>query len=454
VSKPLFIFLAFILLASAVIWLAVGRLRSAQKLKVLGLPTFFRKNYQGLLLAVIFFIVYWVLASIFNRVDFNNNNVFFAADTHQWQLRIASADGYLMEMRAIHPLAFLILRPMVFAISFLSGSDLFHSALFLLSLTASSGVFLAWVFIKRAVGNAKYAFLFASLLGISTAQLMFNTVTETYIFSGFLLILFFVLLQKQSSFIWLVLSGVGVFGITISNLVQSVIGLFLSDLKIKRALLFAVSVVAIGAGLSFVNRAIYQNSGLFFRPADYGVESQHYLEIGDAAGWLARARLVGSDMFLFSVVAPKPFLQIYHRDDDHSEFPKFNFKQAERLSQFAGTGKIAVWVWLGIFFAAVISFSRSLWQERFTFLNRLGLAFLGCLAFNFVFHLIYGFEPFLYSADWTYALVFFAAIGLRPLAEDKWMQIALLILLALLTLNNLSFLYLLMNGISPFIPGA
>jgi len=95
---------------------------------------------------------------------------------------------------------------------------------------------------------------------------------------------------------------------------------------------------------------------------------------------------------------------------------------------------------------------RFLRHERLSALNRFALAFLFCLAFNFSFHLLYGSEPFLYAADWSYALIFLTALSLRSFAENKWLLAAMVALFAILTLNNLSFLYSLMHGLSPYIP--
>lgn len=445
---PAFIGIVTLLVA---VWFALSRLPQSDHSPISRFKAQLNENWRGLLLAVVFFVVYFVLANVFNRQDFNTNNVFFAADTHQWKLRIASVEGYSMEMRAIHPLAFFIIRPVVFAISLLSGADLFQAALFLLALTGCTGVFLLWLFIKRAVADENYAFLFAALFGLGTAQLMFNTVTETYIFSAFLLLLFFVLLQKRVSFWWLVLTGIGVFGVTISNLLQATIGVFFADLKVKRAIVFTMAVLAISAGLNLIHSEIYPSSALYFSAPEPGNEFRSYLNTAIKSGWAWRGRLVASDMFLYSVVASQPFYQVYHRED-RSQFPKFNFMQGDRLSPFVGTGKIAVWTWLGIIAASLFVFSHSLLRERLSQANRFTLAFLECLAFNFIFHLIYGFEPFLYAADWTFALFLFAALALRPLAKNTWLQIALVVMLGLLTLNNLSFLHFLMNGISPFIP--
>ncbi|MEX2144565.1 MAG: hypothetical protein WD740_08215 [Anaerolineales bacterium] len=415
------------------------------------LVSFLRQHASGLLLAALFFVVYFALTNSFNRQDFNTNNVFFAADSHQWQLRLAGERGQLMENRAIHPLAFLILRPAVAGVSMLFAAAPFDALLFLLALVGSWGIFLAWLFLKLVTGNATHAFLFAALLGLSTTNLVFNAVAETYIFSAFMLILFFVLLQQEARFHWLVLGGLTIFGITISNLVQSLVGIAASDLKLKRAARFTLWVVGLAAALNLVSNQVLPDSALFFDPAAYGVESQHYQLGSTTQAWTARATLVSSDMFLFSVVAPQPYLLETTRDV-RGEFPKFNFMLGERTSQFTGLGKIAVWIWVGLLLAALGTFIYSLRQERFIVRNRLSLALLGCLVFNFVFHFYYGFEPFLYAANWTYALVLFAALGLSSFASHKLLQGTLLLLLAWLTLNNLSFLHFLMSGLSAYIP--
>ena len=410
-----------------------------------------RVNAPGLLLGLLFFIIYFVLAAVFNRTDFNNDDVFFQADSTTWKLRLADPTGHLMSMRAVHPLAILFLRPLTFGLSLISGVDLFHSLLFLLAIIGGLSVFLVWIFIRDAVGSTNYSFLFASLFGISTAQLVFNTIVETYVFSSLLLILFFVLLQKKAGPAWLILTGIGIFGITISNLVQVLIGLFLTDFKIKRTLLLALTVVAAAAALNLLNKAIYPPSGIFFFPADYGAESRFFFRPSKAYGWNQRASLVGSDVLLFSVVAPQPFMQIGHQEP-RGRFPKFNFMQGTRLSQYTGSGRIAVWIWLGILGAGAVSMGSFLRHERLSALNRFALAFLFCLAFNFSFHLLYGSEPFLYAADWSYALIFLTALSLRSFAENKWLLAAMVALFAILTLNNLSFLYSLMHGLSPYIP--
>jgi hypothetical protein len=408
-------------------------------------------NCRGLLLGLVFFFIYFILANTLNPEDFNTNNVYFAADTNSWKLRLGTDDGYLMGMRGIHPFAMLIVRPAVYLLAFVFHADVYSAALMLLALTGAGSVILAWAFIRNVVSNENYSVLFASIFGLSTAHLLFNSLSETYIFSAFFLVLFFYLLQKQAHFVWLILTGVGTFGITILNLVQELISVFLVDLKFRRSLILIACVLVAAFGLSYVNRAFHPNSDFFFTGGPQG-ELQHYLDVTMDVGVSPRAKLAAANMFMFSVVAPQPFLDEAPRDDD-STFPRFNFMLGPRHSPFVGIGRIAIVVWLAIFVGSVVSFVRLLQREGLSIPNRFAFAFVACLAFNLAFHTVYAFDPFLYSADWTYALVIFTALGLRPLAANHWLQLALLALIALLTLNNLFFLNLLMTGLSPFVPG-
>ena len=444
-------FVIIALLALGLMRMTLYRIEQSavEKIKIV---SFLRQNSRGIVLAGIFFVVYFLLANIFNRQDFNTNNLYFAADTDSWKLRLADKEGYLMGMRAVHPLAFLLLRPPIQLISLIFGVAPFFAAVFLVAIIGSISVFLFHLFLLRTVGDGVYAFLFTTLFGVSTVQLLFSSLIETYIFSAFFLILLFVILQKKPlEPVFLIAGGVALTGITVSNLIQGFIGIMCRGVGGGRIMKYFTFVTVIVTILSFVNRVFYPNADLLVKPAGYSVESEFIVIDLSPLEWRDRARLVGGEIFLFSVVAPKPFARTYHRDE-RGDFPKFNFMQGTRLSRFVGTGKTAVWFWLAIFVAGVFLFVRSLIREGLSESNRFSLAFLGCLGFNFLFHLFYGFEPFLYAANWTYALIFFTALAWRQFAESKIAQLILLTLIGMLTLNNLSFLHSLMSGLSPFIP--
>jgi uncharacterized membrane protein len=78
------------------------------------------------------------------------------------------------------------------------------------------------------------------------------------------------------------------------------------------------------------------------------------------------------------------------------------------------------------------------------------LAFVFAILFNFVLHLSYGYEPFLYSPDWAYALIFFVALSLAPLAKNRLFQVGMLAFLILLAYNQIQFIQFILATVAPF----
>ena len=72
------------------------------------------------------------------------------------------------------------------------------------------------------------------------------------------------------------------------------------------------------------------------------------------------------------------------------------------------------------------------------------------ILFKFVLHINYGQEPFLYSPDWAYALIFFVAFGLAPFRENRFFQAGFLIFLLLLANNQIRFLETILYELAPY----
>ena len=62
-----------------------------------------------------------------------------------------------------------------------------------------------------------------------------------------------------------------------------------------------------------------------------------------------------------------------------------------------------------------------------------------CLGFSLILHTIYGDDPLLYSPNWVYALVLFVALSLQRWANQKWLQITMIVFLSLMMIVNLKF---------------
>ena len=78
------------------------------------------------------------------------------------------------------------------------------------------------------------------------------------------------------------------------------------------------------------------------------------------------------------------------------------------------------------------------------------LSLLGVLGFNFLMHLFYGTELFLYTSYWVYAFVLFIALALSDFAESAWLQWGLALVVFILMANNFNFIFNIFHALAPF----
>jgi hypothetical protein len=74
----------------------------------------------------------------------------------------------------------------------------------------------------------------------------------------------------------------------------------------------------------------------------------------------------------------------------------------------------------------------------------------GSLAFNFLLHMFYGTELFLYASFWTYALILFVALALAGFAGRQWFETILAVFLIILMINNFWFIFNILRALAPF----
>lgn len=397
-----------------------------------------RENLPGLLLFLLFSSGYFLLASIFNKQDLNTNNIYFAADSGSWYWRMAAPFGWDIATRAVHPFAHAIFRPLTVALAILTGGDRFYANLLLLSLAGGGCVWLAYQILRQFEAQPVYAMLFSSLLGLSTSHLVFASVVESYIFSAFCLLLFIWFLTRKAPLAWLVATGVVTLGITVTNLVQQAITMLIEERNLRRVAALAALVITIGAAANFVSHAYYPSTNYFFIPKNLMTEKK-YAQTIDAR----RIGLMTENLLVYNVVAPQPYFRTRGEAG-----PRFNFLPGT-IAAYPWFGWPAFGLWLAAVSLAIVRFAKDV--RRPLPASRLSLALLACLAFNFVLHLNYGVEPFLYSADWTYALVLFVAINLSEMMQSRWFPPALLALSLAALVNQMWFVYLIARIVQPFL---
>ncbi len=398
-------------------------------------------HLPGLVLAGAFFLIYFSMGQFYNQPDFTLRDNYLDADNSDWIQRIAEPDGYAQEMRVTHPFAFFIFRPLGWAATIFWHTPSL-TALFLNSLAGALSVFLAWGFVKTLTGTRVYAFLLAGLLGLSTAHFFFAAIVESYIFSALTLIGFYLyLLVRKENTGMLIAISLLTFGITLTNFVQTFLGFVVTRFRGKDIFRFTGTVLSLGIILTFVHHLWYPSSKPFFLLSSSEGEGVFLFSIFTEPAWNLSGRLLllARTMLLNSVIAPLPFVFL---NDAEAAFPTFQFFTLSKLqgtylySEYNGVGKLLVALWLILLFVAGLSF---LWNFARSRKADLAVAFCLCLLFNFVLHLIYGEQPFLYSPGWTFALIFFVAMGLRPFAQNRLFQLALLTFLVLLAYNQWQF---------------
>jgi hypothetical protein len=445
-----------------------GRLR-LPKFKTVPLAPLLREHAPGIVLAILFFAAYIHFGLQLNFADSDTTDNFLDADNYPWMKRIADPDGYQFEMRGPHPFAYFIFRPFGWLLN-LFTSDPRLSAILLNTFVGALCVFLAWVFIKRQSQNSTYALLIAALLGLSTSHFFFGSVIESYIFSAAALIGFVLALQKSEGTLFAPVSmSIITFGITLTNFAQNIIGFTVTQiLKVSRpehqsggtqknfrvffmkVFHFTALVLSLGIVLSIIHAAWYPSSRLFFQLSDAQIEQDFSRSIFQEPQWkiIGRVILLVRTMLLYTVIAPKPFVFGKEVGATLSYFDFFKVTpELYSYSSYNGLGNILVFVWAALLLLSGIFF---LWNLIRTRKVDMSLAFVLSLLFNFILHLSYGFEPFLYSPDWAYALIFFVGFSLVPLAGNRFFHGVLLAFLILLAYNQVQLFRLILDTIAPF----
>lgn len=410
-----------------------------------------KRSLPGLLPASAVLISSYALATalVESHPGFADN--YFDTDSPFWLNFLTAEPDQMMPMRAVHPLALLILRPPVWLLSLFLNGNGFHAALLLNSLTGGVCVFLAWSFFKQRTGNTAYAMLMASLLGFSMSHLLLSVFLESYIFSAAVLIAFLVFLQSANSTSRLVPLGLAAFGITITNFIQTCIVHLLVRRDIKDILRYVLIVLALAVPLAFFQHAIYPSSEPFYVPANLSGESAYRRNLLEHPFrvTLSRANVIFRNIALFSMVAPRPLILL---EEIGCSYPCFNtirfFRGAYQYASYIGIGSWLARSWfLGLVVAGLLFAWRLMRSTREAALQA---ALALNLLFNFVLHMNYGDDPLLYSPDWTYALVFFFGISFEKFSDNKWLQVLLLLFLAVLMFNNLEFFRKILDAILPF----
>lgn len=443
---------------------------------------FLRANLLGLTLALVFFAVYFSLAVTYSLVlrdptqNFDDN--FYDTDPTSWMNRFAAPAGQLIEMRPVHPLAFLIFRPLTWFLSLFLNGERFYAALLLNAGAGALCVLLAWMLVKRWTKNSTYALIVAALLGGSTSHLILGTFLETYIFSAAALIAFLLALQSDRKPLKLLIPiGLLTFGVTITNFIQTGILLLAAEWgsrgitnpagadgarggfairrtpwagSILKIIQYGLIVLALGLPLAWLQHVIYPTSQPFYDVGQMLAEDRYSTGLTTLERTLERGYSLGRTILLYSTVGPRPLALT---EEVGCHFPCFKTYKPrygpDLITSYAGFGSWVARAWFGILVIAGGLFAWKFVKSPKSVSLEVGL--LLCVLFNFLLHVAYGDDPMLYSPDWTYALILFVALAFKDFADRKWFQAAALIFLAALMINNWTFLRAMLDAVAPYL---
>jgi len=409
-----------------------------------------RDHQPGLYAAGMFFLIHLILVLALNHPALSLNSVVFESDAGPWMSILGSPRGEAVN-RAVHPLLLITARPLVRLLGGFMGEHWQLAPMLVVAAASGACVFMAWVFVKRAAGDATYAFIFAILLGSTATHLLFGSLVETFAFAMASLILFYLLVQAaERRFAVLVPAGLMVFGITVSNFAQPVIGLLFSGFGLRRLVSYCLFVLTAGVVLTALTGALYPSwQTLFFVPSDAAFET-HFVKpvyAAPAAQLRHKVELAGRTMLLYGVVGPSPVEVIAHK----APRPTIDLKTFDARSglyaSYKGLANIPLAMWLMVLGGSLVLFVREFRSTRHLGLM---LGLLGSLAFNFFLHLNYGTELLLYTPYWTYAVIFFVALAYAGLAGRKWIEYSLAGFVLALMINNTWFIYATLRSLAPF----
>lgn len=406
---------------------------------------FVDENLEGFLSAVLFFCVYLIFASIFNRPSYNEDDIFFDADSRLYRWRYATENFRDYYWRPVHPFILIIIRPLVGILAFLFKGDTLFAAFTLNALTAALCVFLVWYFVKHSLGQRLYALLIAALFGASSTQLVFGSVIESYIYLSAVALVFLVLLLKDSPLYLQVIAGLTAFGITISNVGQTFIAHFFVKRNIKQIVIYGLIIAILVVPFTLLNNYIYPDSQPYFWDLSL-LEGEGHNQFPVT---LQRANYLARVIALHSFVAPEP-LAI----DDEFVFTKVWMFRASikkdpmRLANYeTPLGNGLATAWAGLLVLGGVLFLKNIVKKY----DGYSIAFVVTVIFYFVLHLQYGKDAFLYATNWTYAISLFLALAWRDLAGRRWFHALLLVYILLLLVNNADLLKTMMEVTSPMV---
>jgi len=171
------------------------------------------------------------------------------------------------------------------------------------------------------------------------------------------------------------------------------------------------------------------------------------IRLSEPSSITRKLNVVSRSILLYGIVAPDVIESI----SEKPPFPTIDLKtfdvRTKAIASYRGLSNLPLVLWLILLAGAFFMFIKTWRTSKHT---PLMLGLFGALTFNFVMHLFYGTELFLYTSYWVYAFVLFVALAFSDFAEKTWLQWGLAVFLLILVVNNFNFIHGILRTLAPF----
>ena len=378
--------------------------------------------------------LYFAIGTTFLETDvFKDDADLFDADIRRVVHDLARRDGWHYRTK-VHPLFVLFFNPLgVFLKTWMVRPR--PVALLLNSAAAALGVVLFRELLARLGVERKRGALWTAVFALSASQLFFGVFPETFAFSGAsLLLVFVVFAAERPSRLGTFLAALVAFGITTVNLVAALLLALLRQpagtpprKAVGRTAAFGAVVVATAVALSLVQKGYSRNAEVFFLPSSIAEEASYTFQPQSAGAAAARGGELVRSVLFTSLEAPSLAV---HRPD--------GVPPVARFSGWTLTSVLHAFVWMSLLLAGATAWRRPEWRSR-PLVRALAL----WLVFNLALYSFYGTTFFLYSTQWTFAVLALAASALEAGPSDRHPRASSVGLVALASLQvwaNAAFL--------------
>ena len=342
----------------------------------------------------------------------HDNDLFFQADSRYAVENLTETTSHYKRVH-LHPTFVMMFNPLGQVINAFTHQPQLTASI-LCALFGGLNVGLLFYFFTLMKLPLRWSVVFAVMFGLSSMQLVFSVLPDTYIFSGTGVILLLIAGAKKWKIQYWALITAYLLGITITNVVPAVLATFffvfsgrIQQVWEQRSkfIQYCTLTGGVTVALSIVQKLIYD---LWIFTFLHRVDEEHHFMFipSSFSEGIHRVIDLAEHFFVFNVVAPFSSLV------DHSlreGIELLSFRNSSLLS-YSLVGSITVLLWLTLIGMGLhIIIKYQLYQ--LTFIKVFSLILL----FHFTLHFLYGDDLMLYTAHWTAILFGLGAYALRSI---------------------------------------